>query len=60
MEHAREATMNFIDDHERTITLKHLQQAVPLMRFDVRADAGPPVIGAPSSGLLSDEAVRRG
>ncbi len=34
MEHAVEATMNLIDEHETTISLKHLQTALPLMRFD--------------------------
>jgi arginine utilization regulatory protein len=36
MEHAVEATMNILEDHERTITLSHLRAALPLMRFDGR------------------------
>ncbi len=41
MEHAIEATMNLLDTHEKTITLEHLQTALPLMRFDGRAATLP-------------------
>ena len=44
MEHAIEATMNLLDDFEKTITLEHLQAALPLMKFDGRGNERPTTI----------------
>lgn len=42
MEHAVEATLNLMEPSELTITLGHLQTALPLMRFDHQAFPGQP------------------
>ena len=58
MEHAVEAAMNLLDDHEKTISLEHLKAALPLMRFDQTGVTRPSTLtdhglGSPLAGLNS-------
>ncbi|MDR1921612.1 MAG: sigma 54-interacting transcriptional regulator [Candidatus Adiutrix sp.] len=53
MEHAIEATLNLAEIHEIAISLKHLQTALPLMKFGLSPPAPPPP-APPAPGLEDD------